>query len=166
MSHGVLNPLGSPDNPTFCLCAAPQSSPSAADQAQSNNYPQLALCLAPPVHQTKPIGHGPSSGLALCIFSSPARLRSPSLPAYTCCRRAAKLKMLCRVSLIESAPSWGSSLVVACGFSRHLGSRASLSWFVRRCVLRAPSLTADSRPSRITRKRHRPRVSKRTMVAT
>ena len=87
--------MGSPDNPTFCLCAAPQSSPSAADQAQSNNYPRLALCLAPPIHQTKPIGHGPSSGLALYIFSSPARLRSPSLPAYTCCRRAAKLKMLC-----------------------------------------------------------------------
>src|SRR5207253_4651702 len=33
----------------------------------------------------------------LCIFSSPARLRSPSLPAYTCCRRAAKLKILCRM---------------------------------------------------------------------
>src|SRR6202048_5072698 len=31
------------------------------------------------------------------------------------------------VSLIESAPSWGSSLAVAVGFSRHSGSRASLS---------------------------------------
>ena len=36
-------------------------------------------------------------------------------------------------------------------FSRHPGSRASLSWFVRRGVLRARSLTRDPRPSRITR---------------
>jgi hypothetical protein len=40
-------------------------------------------------HWTKP-----SSGLALYIFSSPARLRSPFLSAYAWCRRAAKLKML------------------------------------------------------------------------
>ena len=90
-----LNPFRPPDYPAFCLCAAPQSSPSAAHQAQSNNYPQLALCFAPPIHQTKPIAHAPCSGLVQSIFSSPARLRSPSLPAYTCCRRAAKLKMLC-----------------------------------------------------------------------
>jgi len=93
----LSNPLRSPENPTFCLCAAPQNSPSAAHQAQSNNHPHLALCLAPPLHQTKPIGHGPCSGLVQSIFSSPARLRSPSLPAYTCCRRAAKLKMLCTI---------------------------------------------------------------------
>ena len=37
----------------------------------------------------------------------------------------------------EFAPSWGSSLAVACGFSRHSGSRASLSLSVRRCVPRA-----------------------------
>jgi len=67
--------------------------------------------------------------------------------------------------LIESAPSLGISLAVAVGFSRHSGSRASLSWLVRRCVLRAPSLTADPRPSRITRKSYGPRVSNRTMVA-
>jgi len=48
LSHGVLNPLRSPENPTFCLCAAPQNSPSAAHPAQSNNHPQLALSLAPP----------------------------------------------------------------------------------------------------------------------
>jgi hypothetical protein len=66
-------------------------------------------------------------------------------------------------SRIESAPSWGSSLAVACGFSRHLGSRASLSRLVRRCVLRAPSLTRDPRPSRITRKSYGPRVPDRTM---
>ena len=69
------------------------------------------------------------------------------------------------MSLSESAPSWGSSLAVAVGFSRHSGSRASLSRLVRRCVLRAPSLTADPRPSRITRKSHGPRVPDRTMVA-
>jgi hypothetical protein len=44
---------------------------------------------------------------------------------------------------IEPAPSPGNSLTVAVRFSRHSGSRASLSWLVRRCVLRAPSLTAD-----------------------
>jgi hypothetical protein len=76
------------------LCST-QNSPSAVHQAQSNNHTQLALSLAPPIHQTKPIGHGPSSGLALCIFSSPARLRSRFLPAYSSCRRAAKLKILC-----------------------------------------------------------------------
>jgi len=36
--------------------------------------------------------------------------------------------------LIESAPSWGSSLAMAVGFSRHPGSRESLRPFVRRCV--------------------------------
>jgi len=51
-------------------------------------------------------------------------------------------------------------------FSRHSGSRASLRTHVRRCVLRAPSLTGHSRPSRITRKSYRPRVSDRTMVPT
>ncbi len=59
----------------------------------------------------------------------------------------------------------GSSLAVAVGFSRHSGSRASLSWFVRRCVPRARSLTPDPRPSRITRKSCGPRVPDRTMVA-
>src|SRR5450432_3288196 len=34
------------------------------------------------------------------------------------------------------------------------------------CVLRAPSLTHDSRPSRTTRKSYGPRVPDRTMVAT
>src|SRR5207302_7214124 len=97
LPHGVLDPVRSPANPTFCLCAASQSSPTAAHQAQSNNHRQLALCLAPPIHQTKPIAHAPCSGLVQSIFSSPARLRSPSLPAYTCCRRAAKLKMLCNM---------------------------------------------------------------------
>jgi hypothetical protein len=43
------------------------------------------------------------------------------------------------VSLIESAPSRGSSsLAVAVRFSRHSGSGASLSRKVRRCVPRAP----------------------------
>src|SRR5258708_22568325 len=51
------------------------------------------------------------------------------------------------------------------GFSRHSGSRASLSRLVRRCVPRAPSLSRDSRPSRITRKSYGPRVPNRTMVA-
>ena len=90
MSHGVLNPLRSPENPTFCLCTAPQTSPSAAHQAQSNKHPHLALSLAPSIHQTKPIGHGPSSGLALCIFSSPARLRlrSSRLNLVSPCRQA------------------------------------------------------------------------------
>jgi hypothetical protein len=59
----------------------------------------------------------------------------------------------------------GSSLAVAIGFSRHSGSRASLSWFVRRCVPRARSLTPDPRPSRMTRKSYGPRVPDRTMVA-
>ena len=59
----------------------------------------------------------------------------------------------------------GSSLAVAVGFSRHSGSRASLSWFVRRCVPRARSLTPDPRPSRTTRKSYGPRVPDRTMVA-
>src|SRR6202035_2254451 len=58
------------------------------------------------------------------------------------------------------------SLAVAVGFSRHSGSRASLSWLVRRCVPRARSLTRDPRPSRITRKSYGPRVPDRTMVAT
>ncbi len=70
------------------------------------------------------------------------------------------------VSLSASAPSRGSSLAVAVGFSRHSGSRATLSRLVRRCVLRAPSLTPDPRPSRITRKSDGPRVPDRTMVAT
>ena len=95
MSDGLLNPLLSPENPTFGLCAVPQNAPSAAHQAQRTITPQPALSFAPPIDQTKPIGHGPSSGLALCIFSSPARLRSPLLAAYTWCRRAAKLKILC-----------------------------------------------------------------------
>jgi len=38
------------------------------------------------------------------------------------------------------------------------GSRASLSRLVRRCVLRALSLTKDPSPSRITRKSYGPRV--------
>src|SRR6202008_5147429 len=67
---------------------------------------------------------------------------------------------------IESAPSWGFSPAVAVGFSRHSGSRASLSREVRRCVPRARSLTQDPRPSRITRKSYGPRVPDRTMVAT
>src|SRR5215831_16802359 len=67
---------------------------------------------------------------------------------------------------IASAPSWRFSLAVAVGFSRHSGSRASLSRLVRRCVPRARSLTPDPRPSRITRKSYRPRVPNRTMVAT
>src|SRR6516225_9965697 len=95
LSDGLLNPLLSPENPTFGLCAVPQNAPSAAHQAQRTITPQPALSFAPPIDQTKPIGHGPSSGLALCIFSSPARLRSPLLAAYTWCRRAAKLKILC-----------------------------------------------------------------------
>src|SRR5450432_1112892 len=40
-----------------------------------------------------------------------------------------------------------------------------LSWLVRRCVLRAPNLTVDPRPSRTTRKSYGPRVPDRTMVA-
>ena len=36
----------------------------------------------------------------------------------------------------------------------------------RRCVPRAPSLSDDPRPSRITRKSDRPRASDRTMVGT
>jgi len=52
------------------------------------------------------------------------------------------------------------------GFWRHSGSRASLHCEVRRCVPRAPSLTADPRPSRITRNSDRPRASDRTMVGT
>jgi len=67
----------------------------------------------------------------------------------------------------ESAPSWGSSLAVAARFSRHSGSRASLSRFVRRgvCLGHIVSLH-DPRPSRITRKSYRRKVSNRTMVAT
>ena len=62
-----------------------RSPPSSIEQ-----HPQLALSLAPPIHQTKPIGHGPSSGLALCIFSSPARLRlrSSRLNLVSPCRQA------------------------------------------------------------------------------
>jgi len=59
----------------------------------------------------------------------------------------------------------GSILVVG-GFLRHSGSRASLSWLVRRCVPRALSLTSDPRPSRTTRKSYGPRVPNRTMVST
>ena len=58
----------------------------------------ISVRLAPatsPIHQTKPIGHGPSSGLVQSIFSSPARLRSRFLCAYDYCRRAARLKVLC-----------------------------------------------------------------------
>ena len=54
---------------------------------------------------------------------------------------------------------------MAVRFSRHSGSRASLSWLVRRCVPRALSLTRDPRPSRITRNSYRRKVSDRTMVA-
>jgi hypothetical protein len=48
---------------------------------------------------------------------------------------------------------------------RPSGSRASLSWLVRRCVPRAPSLTSDPSPPRTTRKSYRPRASNRTMVS-
>jgi hypothetical protein len=69
------------------------------------------------------------------------------------------------VSRSASAPSLGISLAVACRFSGHSGSRASLSWLVRRCVPRAPSLPRDPRPFRTTRKSYGPRVPDRTMVA-
>jgi hypothetical protein len=71
------------------------------------------------------------------------------------------------LSVSGSSPPhpWGSFPAVAVGFSRHSGSRASLSRLVRRCVLRAPSLTADPRPSRIIRKSYGPRVPDRTMDA-
>jgi hypothetical protein len=66
----------------------------------------------------------------------------------------------------RAAPSWGSSLVVTTQFSRHSGSGASLTDKLGAVYSRAPSLTADPRPSRITRKSYRPRVSDRTMVGT
>src|SRR5207248_1612074 len=80
---------------------------TSAEYAGADNKTRGALGRVKPVHD-------PGGGLGIgilhkecrpaneretkrvqSIFSSPARLRSPSLPAYTCCRRAAKLKMLC-----------------------------------------------------------------------
>src|SRR5437016_302364 len=86
-------------DPTFCLCAATAELSRRGPPSSIEQSPAACSLFAPPVHQTKPIGHGPSSGLVQYIFSSPARLRSPCLPAYTYCRRAAKLKMLCITSI-------------------------------------------------------------------
>src|ERR1019366_2259143 len=51
-------------------------------------------------------------------------------------------------------------------FSRRSGSRVSIHNPVRRRVLRAPSLSRNPMPPRITRKSDRRKVSDRTMVGT
>src|SRR6202049_2308456 len=63
----------------------------------------------------------------------------------------------------ESIPD--SSQIMTGWFSRRSGSRVSIQNPVRR-VLRAPSLSRNPMPPRITRKRDRRKVSDRTMVGT
>jgi hypothetical protein len=65
---------------------------------------------------------------------------------------------------VES-PSLDSFRAMACWFSRRSGSRVSIQNPVRR-VLRAPSLSRNPMPPRITRKSDRRKASDRTMVGT
>ena len=64
----------------------------------------------------------------------------------------------------ESIPD--SSRIMTGWFSRRSGSRVSIHNAVRLRVLRAPSLSRNPMPPRITRKSDRRKVSDRTMVGT
>ena len=78
-----------------------RSLPRHSSTAHCRHYSPLALSLSSRIHRTKPIGQSSCRGLVQPIFSSPARLRSRLGSAYTYCRRAAKLKMLC-ISISEA----------------------------------------------------------------
>jgi len=71
----------------------------------------------------------------------------------------------CTTAELKAMAGWLTQCGIHTIAMQSTGVYWSLSWFVRRCVLRAPSLTRDPRPSRTTRKSHGPRVPDRTMVA-
>ena len=64
------------------------------------------------------------------------------------------------------SPSLDSFRAMTGWFSRRSGSRVSIHNAVRLRVLRAPSLSRNPMPPRITRKSDRRKVSDRTMVGT
>ena len=82
--------------------AGPEKIPNRSPPGSFPPSPMACSLYVPPIRQTKPIGHGSSSGLVQPIFSLPTRLRSRLLSAYAYCRRVAKLKMLCPIGTVRT----------------------------------------------------------------
>src|SRR6266436_10368625 len=78
--RGFQNRLLTAKDSAFSLARSLRRHRITLHHARLHHYLPPILFTLPPTHQSKPIGHACCSGLALYIFSSPARLAYASFP--------------------------------------------------------------------------------------